>query len=402
MPGWGPPPFVTDALVVAAKSPATAQYAHPAGAPALRSAVADVYAKRMQMPIDAERDVLVTVGASQALALACHALVEAGDEVVLLEPAFDIYAGAVAMAGGTSVYVPLRGAKSTSTNASELTLDLSELSRALSPRTKMLILNSPHNPTGKVFSRAEYTALATLLDERAPQCVVLSDEVYEHLVYDCDHVPFASVSASARERTLSVYSAGKTFSITGWKVGWIVAKNKALMRQLRIAQQYVVFSVASVLQEAVADALLAAETPFEGFPTYYEWLRARYRRKRDFLVQAVADAGMHPIVPDGAFYVLARVPDEGPVAALAGAGFPPALEEMIANGQIEIDPGTRDSPDYNLCRNLTMGKGVAAIPPSAFFCPEHREGNTLAEKYARFAFCKEDEELEEARSRFLK
>lgn len=402
MPGWGPPPFVTDALVRAAGSPATAQYAHPAGAPALRSAIADVYAGRLGMPIDAEADVLVTVGASQALALACHALVEAGDEVMLIEPAFDIYAGAVAMAGGTAVHVPLRGAEAATRAAGELALDLDEVARALSPRTKMLVFNSPHNPTGKVFTRAEYAALAALLDERAPQCIVLSDEVYEHLVFDCEHVPFASVSETARERTLSVYSAGKTFSITGWKVGWIVSKNRALMRQLRIAQQYVVFSVASVLQEAVAQALRAAETPFEGFPTYYAWLRARYQRKRDFLVQTVADAGMHPIVPDGAFYVLARVPDEGEVSQLAGHEFPPALEGMVKEGQIEVDPGTRNAPDYNLCRNLTIGKGVAAIPPSAFFSPEHRIGNALAEKYARFAFCKEDEELEEARKRLLR
>ncbi len=111
---------------------------------------------------------------------------------------------------------------------------------------------------------------------------------------------------------------------------------------------------------------------------------------------------MHPIVPDGAFYVLARVPEEGHMSDVASAGFPLKLEEMVAKGEIEIDPGTWGSKDYNLCRNLTIGKGVAAIPPSAFFSAEHRKGNALAEKYARFAFCKEDEDLEEARRRLLK
>lgn len=228
------------------------------------------------------------------------------------------------------------------------------------------------------------------------------DEVYEHLSFGGPHVPFATVSPSAQQRTVSIYSAGKTFSITGWKIGWMISANADIMRQLRIAQQFVVFSVCNVSQAAVADALDAAERPYNDFASYYSWLRKHYVDKRDFLVSALKEAGISPIVPDGAFYVLAKVPAEGALGDIARAGFPEKLDELLRAGALEIDPGTRTSKDYNLCRNLTIEKGVAAIPPSAFFSEAHRAGNTLAEDYVRFAFCKTDDQLEEARCRLLR
>lgn len=172
------------------------------------------------------------------------------------------------------------------------------------------------------------------------------------------------------------------------------------MRQLRIAHQFIVFSVNSVCQAAIADALTIAEQPYEGEASYYRWLNARYRRKRDFLVNALSDAGAQPIVPDGAFYVLARVPDDGRLSDVANAGFPERLAQLVSQGKLEIDPLTKHTKDYNVCRNLTITKGVAAIPPSAFFSDPHRD-NSLAQHYARFAFCKMQHQLDEAKKRLM-
>lgn len=348
--------------------------------------------------IDPTTQVLVTVGASQAVYLSCMAFLDSGDEAVLIAPAFDMYGASVTLAGGKPVYVPLRPREGCDVinSSADLVLDVDEFAESISSKTKLLILNSPHNPTGKVFTRDEYLQIARILDDKAPECVVVSDEVYEHLVFDGEHVPFASVSESAYDRTLSIYSAGKTFSATGLKVGWVIG-SPTLVRDLQIAHQYMVFAVNAPAQAAIASALCEAEELFEGHQNYYSWLRYTYARKRDMLVSTLREAGMNPILPQGAFYICTKVPEDHP--AKKGSGVPEAMLELVDNNKLTVDPDTIDRSDYNICRNLVIHFGVAAIPTSAFFSREHIGKTELASDYVRFAFCKSDEVLADAKSK---
>ena len=323
-----------------------------------------------------------------------------GDEVVLIEPAFDVYTGAVHLNGAKPVYVPLRPRKDLKgplSHSKQLTLYPEDLSPVLTDKTRLLILNSPHNPTGKVFSREEYQMIAQLLEEKAPSCIVLSDEVYEHLVFEDEHIPFASVSESAYERTLSVYSSGKTFSATGLKLGWLIGP-ELLVKDLQIAQQYILFSCNHSSQIAIANSLKIAELPYEKEDSYYEWICNTYKRKRDFLVGALKAAGMEPIIPQGAFYILTKVPEN--------SGFPNQLPEEIKKyveeDGLQIDIGTVNRPDYNFSRHLLLQKGVASIPTSAFYTPDHVGNSELSTNYIRFAFCHSDETLAEAVYRLRK
>lgn len=280
-------------------------------------------------PLDPVRECTVTVGASEAIFLVLQAYVQDGCDVLVVEPYFDIYKGAVELAGGRMTHVPLRTRKPTLQSAGDFYLDLDELRQALTPNTRMLILNSPHNPTGKVFTADEYAGIARVLQD-FPNCLVLSDEVYEHLVFDgCRHVPFAA-TPGMWERTISIYSAGKTFSVTGWKIGWACGRPELIM-PLQLANQWVCFSVATPLQEAVATSLERAAQPFEGYPTYYQWLAAFYQKKRDFLVDALNAAGLPAITPQGTFFTMA---DTSKVQFERTA--PPALTDFIASGKVQV------------------------------------------------------------------
>lgn len=358
--------------------------------------------------INPATQVIVTYGASQAISLACTALLSANDEVVLLEPAFDVYRNAVRLADATPVYVPLHmddacayashnGQGDVHADSAHVRLDVEEFASKLSERTRMVILNSPHNPTGKVFTRAEYEAIAEAIDRRAPGCVVLSDEVYEHLVYDAaEHVPFANVSASAFARTLSVYSVGKTFSATGWKVGWVVGPS-ALVDEMKIVQQISVFCVNHMTQIAFAKALRRADNPYQGFPSYYAWLLHAYRGKRDVLLEAVRRAGLIPIVPQGAFYICAFVPASHEASRVVDR-MPDAVAAFAERGDLVVDKWTLQRRDYNVCRNLIVQRGVTAIPVSAFFGEEQRDDGQCV---VRFAFCHTDELLRLAGERLV-
>jgi kynurenine--oxoglutarate transaminase/cysteine-S-conjugate beta-lyase/glutamine--phenylpyruvate transaminase len=238
-PDWLPPKFAVDSLVEAVLDSAQSphQYTRPAGHPNLVNQLARRYSIHMKKDIDSMQEVAVTVGASQALYLSLQTLVQPGDEVILFEPFFDLYVNQVKLAGGTPVFVPLRfdpynGGDDDAISGGEWKLDRDELMKVVSPRTKAIILNSPHNPTGKIFSRAEMEVIAESLDLAGPNCVVLSDEVYKYIVHappsDIDsgdsplcpgHTHFASLPGMW-DRTITISSAGKTFSATGWQVGW--------------------------------------------------------------------------------------------------------------------------------------------------------------------------------------
>jgi kynurenine--oxoglutarate transaminase/cysteine-S-conjugate beta-lyase/glutamine--phenylpyruvate transaminase len=202
---------------------------------------------------------------------------------------------------GVCKYVPLQ---QPAEGSDQWTIDISQVEAAISPRTKVIVLNNPHNPTGKVFTREELLALAAVV-ERHPDLTVVTDEVYEHVVFDGrEHVRFATLP-NMWDRTLTVSSAGKTFSVTGWKVGWLIGPQR-LVNGVMLANQWVQFSVPTPLQEAVAEMLVKADEPYQGHATYYDYVRATYKAKRDALVEALTSAGMHAYVPEGGIFVMAN------------------------------------------------------------------------------------------------
>lgn len=396
-PDWDPPNFVVEAME-RSTNPAHGrhanQYARSYAHMPLAEVLAADYSDRWGMPIDPATQVATAVGCTNALYCALQGLLNPGDEAVLLEPYFDIYSSQVAMAGGRPKFVPLRpttrdGAGSTAAAGASkaFTLDLQELESAITDRTKVLLLNTPHNPTGKMFSREELEGIAEVVQNH-PHLTVISDEVYEHIVFDPakePHVSMASIHGMF-DRTLSLSSAGKTFSCTGWKVGWAIGPAH-LVKAVTAVQQWVNFSAPTPNQDAVAQALLEAKQPYGNFDTYYGHLASEYRRKRDLLSDALKSVGMTPIVPPGGFFIMADTSNvEGPPQAF--------VDEVTA-----ASPSNPMPRDWALSRWLTKEVGVTAIPPSAFYSPPNLH---LASNLLRFAFCKGDDTILEARRRLEK
>lgn len=344
-PDFSPPEFVLAALRDAALGPQ--QYAPLPGVPELTGAVAEKMSARLGRTVTAPENVQITVGATEALFAAMQALINPGDEVVLLEPFYDAYPADVRMAGGVPRFVPLVP------QGNDWVLDEDALRAAFSNRTKAVIVNTPHNPTGKVFTAAELDLIVNLAERY--DALIVSDEVYEHLAF----APFVGMASrpGAWERTLSVSSIGKTFSVTGWKVGWAVGP-ETLIEPLRTAHQWIPFAVATPLQRASAQLLREAETN-----GYYTELTAMFQAKRDLLLAQLEPTPFKALCPDGGYFVIA----DG--SALGSAD------------------------DVALCTALPGRAGVVAIPPSAFYSDEHKH---LARTLVRFAFCKSDEAILEA------
>ncbi|WP_435969225.1 pyridoxal phosphate-dependent aminotransferase [Streptomyces sp. Qhu_M48] len=342
------PEEIREAAVRALRDGRGNQYPPGPGVPELRSAIADHQRERYGLTYDPDTEVLVTAGATEAIAAALLALVVPGDEVIALEPYYDSYAACVAMAGGTRVPVTLHP------HEGAYVLDLDELRAAVTDRTRLILLNTPHNPTGTVLTRAELTAVAELAIER--DLLVVTDEVYEHLVFDgAEHLPIASLPGM-RERTVTIGSAGKTFSFTGWKVGWITASPE-LTAAVRSAKQFLTYVSSGPFQYAIAEALRLPAT-------YFDTLRADLAAKRDLLSEGLAQAGFEVYRPAGTYFVTT---DVRPLGAEDGFAF---------------------------CRSLPERAGVVAIPNAVFY--DHREAGA---PFVRFAFCKKTEVLEEAVSR---
>ena len=373
--GQGFPNFAAPDFVKAAAQAAIAadlnQYARCAGHPRLVQALAALYSPLFGRDLDPFSEIVVTTGATEGIFATIQALVEPGDEVILIEPFYDSYPAAVRMAGGRCVYVPLRG-PARATSAAQWILDTDELTVAFSPATKLLILNTPLNPLGKVFTRGELQEIATLAI--AHNITVLSDEVYEWMVYPdatthagppVEHVRIATLPGMA-ERTITLGSAGKTFSVTGWKIGWAIAP-PLLAHALVMAHQWIPYAVATPLQEAVAMAFEQADAH-----DYFNALHTMYRHKRDRLLGALQSAGLAPITPAGSYFIVVDT----------------------SSLPLAIPPGMRR--DVAVCRWLTTEVGVAAIPPSPFYSEAHAG---LADNLARFTFCKTDDLLEEAARR---
>ncbi|KAM3570495.1 hypothetical protein VYU27_007443 [Nannochloropsis oceanica] len=383
-PDWPTPSFCKSAAINAIESNLN-QYCRSGGLPALTSALAHHYSPLFERELNAEKEVTVSVGVSEGLFAAIHSLVNPGDEVILIEPAFDIYAAQIQMAGGTCVHVPLRPPSSSisfsPSSSTSWHLDWGELSAAFSPRTRLLLLNTPQNPTGKVFTREELEKISSLVQAH-PRALVLSDEVYENITFDEHQHTRLATLPGMWERTLTLSSAGKTFSVTGWKIGWLIGPER-LIGGVMCCNQWVQFSVATPLQAAVAEMLTKAKEPYEGFPSYYAWLKEEYSRKRSLLIDALTTAGLKPFVPEGGFFIVADTSNITVPSSYLWETTPASPSPM--------------SRDWAFCRFMTLEAGVAAIPPSAFYKEGHKK---LAENHARFAFCKADESILEAKTRF--
>jgi aspartate/methionine/tyrosine aminotransferase len=347
-PDFAAPDVLKEAACAALRADVN-QYAVTWGAPRLRRALAAKYERDYGLAVDEAREITVTCGATEAMAAALLAVIDPGDEVLIFEPFYENYGPDAILCGAIPVWLPL---------AAESTLDLTAVRSAITPRTRAIIINSPNNPTGRVLSRTELAGVAALCVEF--DLLAITDEIYEHLVYDDQHVPIASLDGM-RERTIMISGASKTFSVTGWRVGWIVAP-PTLTGAIRKVHDFLTVGAPAPLQDACAVAIeeLGAD--------YYADLLSSYRQRRDALYDGLIAAGFMCTPPAGAYYILAdfsRLSDE---------------------------------PDDVFARRLTRGNGstagVASVPGSSFF-HDPRAGRSLV----RFAFCKQLPTLHEAADR---
>ncbi|QXG76338.1 pyridoxal phosphate-dependent aminotransferase [Modestobacter sp. L9-4] len=335
------------------------QYPPGPGLPELRTAIAEHQLRFRGLSYDPDGEVLVTAGATEALTAALLALLEPGDEVVLFEPMYDSYAAAVAMAGGVLRPVPLRppAVEPGSVSTDAWTFTEAELRAAVTPRTRLLLLNTPHNPTGKVFTAAELALLAEVAT--TADLLVLTDEVYEHLVFDgAAHTSIATLPGMA-ERTLVVSSGGKTFSTTGWKIGWVCGP-APLVAAVRTAKQFLTYVNGGPFQPAIAAGLRLPDAYFTG-------VAADLQRRRDLLVAGLAAAGLPVVSPQATYFAT-----------------------------IDVRPRQPDGDGIAFCRSLPARAGVVAVPSVVFYDAADAH---LGRHLVRFAFCKRDEVLEDAARR---
>jgi aspartate/methionine/tyrosine aminotransferase len=349
----GFPDFPAPALVKEAACDAIRrdinQYAVTWGARPLREAVAREFTRRYGVAVDPDTQVTVCCGATEAMMAAMLATVDPGDEVIVFEPFYENYGPDAILSGAVPRYVPLR--------EPDWTFDPDELARAFGPRTRAIIINTPNNPTGKVFSRDELTVIARLCQQW--DVVAITDEIYEHLVYDgARHVPMASLDGMA-ERTITINSLSKTYSVTGWRVGWAIAPPD-LAGAIRKVHDFLTVGAAAPLQEAGAVALALPEE-------YYRDLARQYQRRRDLLLGLLEAAGFACYSPRGAYYIMTDI---------AAFGF---------------------ADDVGFARYLVQQVGVAAVPGSSFY-----HDPALGRTKLRFCFCKKDETLIEAGRRLAK
>lgn len=332
------------------------QYPPGRGIPELREAIAAHQARHYGIALDPGNEVLVTAGATEAIAAAILAFADQGDEVVTLEPFYDSHAASIAMAGAKHVTVPLAA------GPDGFRLDAAALDAAVSARTKLILVNTPHNPTGTVLTPAELAVIAAAAQR--VDALVISDEVYEHLTYDGQaHVPIATLPGMA-ERTLTISSSGKTFSLTGWKIGWIAGPGH-LIEAVTAIKQFLTYSNGAPFQPAIAQALTAGDADIAE-------LRASLSARRDLLVAGLRDAGLDVIVPGGTYFVCA---DATP---------------LLGDGS-----GVFGATGDSFARALPEQAGVAGVPISAF-CQAGSPTAAALAPWVRFTFVKDEATLRTA------
>ena len=343
-PNWDGPDFIKEAAASSMGS-GHDQYPPSAGIEPLRAAIAYRYGALLGREVDPSSQVTVTTGCTEALAACFLGLIDSGDEVVIIEPFYDTYPVNVALAGAVPRFVTLR--------PPGFRLDLEQLEAAFSPQTRAVLINTPHNPTGRVFDREELEAVARLC--LSYDAIAICDEVYEWMTYESEHLRLATLEGMA-DRTITLSSLGKTYSLTGWKVGWAIA-TESLTRGIRSAHQFLTFTTPTPVQHGAVAALGADES-------FYSALRASYQRRRDLLVDGLSDVGLTPYRPEGTYF---------------------AMADHTAFGFDD---------DRAFARHLIAQCGVAAIPPSVFY-HDPSDGHSLI----RFSFSKDEETLRAAITR---
>lgn len=350
-PDFDTPPDIVAQLVQALQAGRYNQYAFGPGTASLRNAVAAHAARFYNLDIDPNRGVIVTSGATEGIFAAVLGLVDPGDEVIVMEPYYDSYVPNILMAQAIPVLVPL--------HPPTWTFDPEELRAAFTQKTRALILNSPHNPTGRVFTREELSLIAELCIEH--DVTVICDEVYEHLTFgSAQYIPISTLPGMF-ERTVAVSSAGKLFSATGWKIGWVYGPPD-LVDGVGRAHQFITFAVHHPTQEAVAYALALPDS-------YYTGLRSMYESKMQLLMSSLEGSGLRYAPAEGTYFIMAD------------------FSQVFEGTPLEFT------------RYLIQEIGVACIPLETLYSPEHRH---LGSKYVRFSFCKTDDVLEAVKPRLSK
>ncbi len=343
-PNFDGPDFVKQAAVEAIQN-GHGQYARMFGIAELNRVIANRFNMDSGLTVDPDAEVTVTSGCTEALIASFLGLVNPGEEVILFEPYYDSYRACVAMASAVPKFVTLR--------PPDFAVNEDELRAVFSKNTRAILVNTPHNPTGKVFTKSELALIAELC--KTHDAIAICDEVYERLVFDAEHVRLATLDGMY-ERTVTLSSLGKTFSLTGWKIGWAIAPPE-LTAGVRAAHQFITFATATPLQHGAVAAINAPDS-------YYEEFVEAYRKRRDVLAEGLSRIGFEVYSPSGTYFVLA---DHTPF-------------------------GFKD--DVSFCQHLIKEVGVAAIPPSSFY-HDPTDGKNLV----RFAFCKDEQTLRDALDR---
>ena len=341
-PDFDGPSEVIEAAIAAIQAGHN-QYPPGIGIESLRKAAAKHQKRFYDLDFDPDKEVLITAGATEAIASTLLSLCEPGDEIIAFEPFYDSYAACISMAGGKRVAITL--------NHPDYSYDSTKLEQACaSPKAKMILLNSPHNPTGKVFSRQELNQIAELAVKH--NLLVAADEVYEHLVFEGEHIPIATLPGM-RDRTITMSSGGKTFSCTGWKIGWITASPE-LLQAVRASKQFLTYVNGAPFQHAIAVGLELGDS-------YFKQLQKDFRKKRDLLYEGLGEAGFECPKPAGTYFI---------------------------NSDIRSF-GTDDGLEF--CQSLPKRCGVVAVPSVVFY-----DDKSAGKHLVRFAFCKRDEILQKA------
>nr|XP_022917579.1 kynurenine--oxoglutarate transaminase 3 isoform X1 [Onthophagus taurus]XP_022917580.1 kynurenine--oxoglutarate transaminase 3 isoform X1 [Onthophagus taurus] len=370
---FAPPDYITKALADISQGPNVLlhQYTRGFGHPRLITALSKLYSKLIGREINPQTEILVTSGAYEALYACINGHIETGDEVIIMDPYFDCYDPMVRTAGGIPKSIPLRLKKTSGPiSSADWVLDPQELEALFNKKTKMIILNTPHNPLGKVFSLEELTIIADLCKKWNVLCI--SDEVYEWLVFEPNkHVRIATLP-DMWERTITIGSAGKTFSVTGWKTGWAYGPAN-LMRNAQVVHQNCVYTCTTPIQEAIAIGFEIEIPKLGQDDCYFVSLPRMLKAKRDYMAKFLSDVGMIPTVPEGGFFMIA---DWSPLES-----------------KIDLSQETDQYKDYRFTKWMTKNIGLQGIPPSAFYSNEYKH---LGENLVRYCFIKTDENLKKA------